>query len=370
MDLDTRIGLICGALAQGEEVLCVHYACENLYQAKDHPPAVTCISLARPGELATKAFSLVDRVEEETAAREIALLRDFFEFLSTIPHARLVHWNMNKPDYGFDALASRYVWLTKEQPPYSPAADRLHDLDALIEHRHGTGYAPHPKLPSLAALNGITGRYSLFGSDEAEKAAQGDYAAIQRSASEKARNIARLLSAFCEGVLVTQSSAGMTSFAGSQLDAVQTILVLTERMLLVQRSLGRRHNQRETIRIQDEYDAQDLFGSLLAIFFDDIREEAWTPDYAGGAGRVDFKLPRFHIAIELKHTRETMTSRQLADELMVDAGRYSADPLIRHLVCIVFDPSGFLVNPRGIESDLSAEASGEGLAVTVQIIDR
>jgi hypothetical protein len=43
-----------------------------------------------------------------------------------------------------------------------------------------------------------------------------------------------------------------------------------------------RYSERPTLEVEDEYDTQDLFHALLAIDFDDIRREEWTPSYAGG----------------------------------------------------------------------------------------
>lgn len=51
----------------------------------------------------------------------------------------------------------------------------------------------------------------------------------------------------------------------------------------VARQIRSRHEQRETLSIQDEYDVQDLLHALLSIFFEDIRAEEWTPSYAGGS---------------------------------------------------------------------------------------
>lgn len=51
-----------------------------------------------------------------------------------------------------------------------------------------------------------------------------------------------------------------------------------------------RHDQRDGIEIVDEYDVQDYIRALLAINFDDIRTEEWTPSYAGGSARMDFVL--------------------------------------------------------------------------------
>ena len=83
---------------------------------------------------------------------------------------------------------------------------------------------------------------------------------------------------------------------------------------------------------------------------------------------MDFLIPRYKLAIELKFSRTSMTAKDLGEELIVDITKYRVHPDVRHLVCLVFDQPGHLRNPRGIERDLSVPK--EGLGVTVQIYDR
>src|SRR5262249_1338609 len=106
------------------------------------------------------------------------------------------------------------------------------------------------------------------------------------------------------------------------------------------------------------------------IFFDDVRDEPNTAEYAGKSSRIDFVLPDFNLAIELKFARSTLTSSSVADQLIVDRDRYGQEDRINHLVCLVFDSEGHLDNPRGLERDLERSATREGLAVTVRIYDR
>jgi hypothetical protein len=63
-----------------------------------------------------------------------------------------------------------------------------------------------------------------------------------------------------------------------------------------------------------------------------------------------------------------MSSKDLGEQLIVDIDKYKTHASVRHLVCLVFDPKGYLNNPRGIEDDLSRPR--EGLAVTIRIFDR
>jgi hypothetical protein len=120
--------------------------------------------------------------------------------------------------------------------------------------------------------------------------------------------------------------------------------------------------------ITDEHDVQDLFHSLLLVFFRDVRAEEWTPSYAGGNKRIDFLLPEYRLAVELKNSRPSMTAKTVGDELTVDIANYKIHPSVSHLVCLVFDSGGHLANPRGIERDLSSFT--DGLSTTVRIFDR
>ncbi|TKK00151.1 hypothetical protein PlfCFBP13513_04175 [Plantibacter flavus] len=168
----------------------------------------------------------------------------------------------------------------------------------------------------------------------------------------------------------TSTSVGRLPFADGELDAVEVVYKLGEKMLLVERELSHRHDSRSTLTVTDEYDSQDLFRSLLRIFFDDVRPEVVSPQYAGGSSRVDFVLPEYELAVELKFTRNSLPDRKLGEELIIDRDRYSTLGEVRHLVCLVFDHTGILRNPRGLEKDLVREASKDEFAVTVRIFDR
>lgn len=106
----------------------------------------------------------------------------------------------------------------------------------------------------------------------------------------------------------------------------------------------------------------------MLVFFGDVRAEEWTPSYAGGSKRIDFLLPEYRLAVELKHSRSSMTAKIVGDELTIDTVNYKQHSGTSHLVCLVFDPDGHLANPRGIERDLTG--FHDGFNVTVRIFDR
>ncbi|WP_199878964.1 hypothetical protein [Salinivibrio kushneri] len=148
----------------------------------------------------------------------------------------------------------------------------------------------------------------------------------------------------------------------SDIDKVE---LLIRRFHRVARQLRSRHGSRNTIEIEDEYDVQDLFHSLLRIHFEDVRAEEYTPSYAGSASRVDFLLKKEKIIIEIKKTRQGLTAREVGEQLIVDSQRYQAHPDCNTLVCFVYDPEGRVANPRGIESDLTKEINGVPITVFI-----
>lgn len=141
--------------------------------------------------------------------------------------------------------------------------------------------------------------------------------------------------------------------------------ILFNRFHIVARQLRRRHDVRETLSIGDEYDVQDLLHALLRLHFDDVRPEEWTPEYAGGANRMDFLLKDNEIAIEVKMTRPGLKDKELGEQLIVDIAKYQSHPNCKCLYCFVYDPEGIIRNPRGIEKDL--EAIGKGFPVKVYV---
>ena len=142
------------------------------------------------------------------------------------------------------------------------------------------------------------------------------------------------------------------------------VVTLAERLHTVVRQLRERREGRPTLDVNDEYDVQDLFHALLAIYFDDIRKEEWAPTYAGGASRMDFLLPEIEAVVEIKMTRPSLSTRQLGDQLIVDIAKYQKHPTCRTLYCVVYDPEGRISNPRGVENDLKRDSD----AITVRIM--
>lgn len=130
--------------------------------------------------------------------------------------------------------------------------------------------------------------------------------------------------------------------------------------------LKRRHDNRGTLEIKDEYDVQDLLHALLILYFSDVRPEEWTPSYAGNCNRMDFLLKEEKIAIEVKMTRHNLKDKEIGNQLINDITKYKEHPDVNTLYCFVYDPDRSINNPDGLEKDLM-KLSSDKLKVCVMV---
>ncbi len=126
-----------------------------------------------------------------------------------------------------------------------------------------------------------------------------------------------------------------------------------------------RREYRATLEVEDEYDVQDLFYTLLRLEFDDIVTEDWLPSYTDCANRTSFLLKQEKIAIIVKKTRPGLAAREVADQLTIDFQRYSTYPDCTTLFCFVYDPEGRIGNPRGLEAELTTISDEHTIEVLV-----
>ncbi len=190
---------------------------------------------------------------------------------------------------------------------------------------------------------------------------------IQRDTQAFARD-KTLAAAFLDSVIseVVKFGDDPEENAPQDLDPLCGIRKLCERFHFVARQLRVRHENRETLEVEDEYDVQDLLHALLRLESDDIRPEEWTPSYAGKSARMDFLLKQHSIVIETKKTRKGLGEKDVGDELLVDIARYKGHPDCKTLVCFVYDPEGRIGNPVGLENDLSDECDGLAVVAIVR----
>ena len=59
--------------------------------------------------------------------------------------------------------------------------------------------------------------------------------------------------------------------------------------------------------------------------------------------------------MEVKMTRVGLAAKALGDQLLVDIASYGKMSNCKRLYCFVYDPDGYVKNPRGVESDLEKQ---------------
>jgi hypothetical protein len=148
-------------------------------------------------------------------------------------------------------------------------------------------------------------------------------------------------------------------------DALQIVENLCRRFHLFARQLLVRHNQRPTAEMTDEYDVQDVMHALLRLHFEDVRDEEWTPSYAGKSTRMDFLLKREHVVVEVKMTRRGLDQKEVVKQLTEDKERYRVHADCHALVCFVYDPAGICDNPKALERDVSVSEGAFRVLVIV-----
>ncbi|HIK34500.1 MULTISPECIES: hypothetical protein [unclassified Thermosynechococcus] len=113
-----------------------------------------------------------------------------------------------------------------------------------------------------------------------------------------------------------------------------------------------------------EGDVQDVLEKLLRNTFpnSDIRREYPVPQTYHHSRRIDFMLVDEKLAIEVKVFRAQGGRNQLKrlfEELAIDLEAYRHREMsFRKLICLVYDPSNQLPNPRGFENHLRGDRGG------------
>ena len=66
-------------------------------------------------------------------------------------------------------------------------------------------------------------------------------------------------------------------------------------------------------------------------------------------------------------TSETLNTKTLGEELLIDIGRYKSYPNCRRLVLFVYDKGDYITNKRGLIADLEKQSTKE-MTVSVVIV--
>lgn len=123
-----------------------------------------------------------------------------------------------------------------------------------------------------------------------------------------------------------------------------------------------REKDLSAILIGNEYDLQRMVYSILLPVFPTVRREVYSDSGYGGM-RADIYLDLYNLIIEIKCTRETMTEKQLTEEMGADGFHYRTDTIY----FFVYDKAGIVKNPEAFKMAFARERRKDGKTVKVII---
>ncbi len=118
-----------------------------------------------------------------------------------------------------------------------------------------------------------------------------------------------------------------------------------------------------TIQIGNEYDLQRMLYAVLLPVFPTIRQEVYNDNGYGGM-RADIYLDLYNLIIETKCTRESMSEKQLIEELGADGFHYRADVIY----FFIWDKNRIIKNPEAFKKAFARERKKDGKTVQVFIL--
>jgi hypothetical protein len=227
----------------------------------------------------------------------------------------------------------------------------LNETSAPTEYELALDFASlvTPELILAAGINLGFGRESLLDSEQVERIVV-DRLMTERVTISDAAEAATVL-------VLLRRIASRIDIGNRGSAPVDLVISLCRRFPLFVDQLQRRQRGRGSFPVNDEYDVQDLLHALLKLHFEDVRPEEYTPSYGGNSSKVDFYLPHERIVVEAKKTRANLGQREVTDELLIDAARYTKMNDVDTLICLVYDPDRRCSNPASIENDIANSGS-------------
>mgnify|MGYP003636270025 CR=1 FL=1 len=140
-------------LPELEDSIIVHYGSEMLNEVEHLIYCIAGIS-HKPNKTYFFGDNTVTSGGPKTET-EIKIIEKFKNYIDNNQNKTFIHWSMQKPDWGFEAIASRYYQLTNKAIDLSPK--NVKDLSEYLKNKYGRNYMEHPRLNNLAVLNNFSG---------------------------------------------------------------------------------------------------------------------------------------------------------------------------------------------------------------------
>ncbi|MFM5680385.1 MULTISPECIES: hypothetical protein [Aeromonas] len=178
-----------------QNVHIIHYSCQNLGDNNEnYSPRITSIAVLHRDSSTMHSFSIhliaeIEKIKRENIHEHYDLLEEkmlcyFFKFVSSIPDAIWVHWNMSNINYGFETLYHRYKVLSGINPSKIPDSKKI-NLSSLISALYGDRCVEHPRMKKLMELNDGNHKDLLTGAEEVAAFESKEYIKLHNSTMQK-----------------------------------------------------------------------------------------------------------------------------------------------------------------------------------------
>jgi len=163
---------------------------------------------------------------------------------------------------------------------------------------------------------------------------------------------------FLDAVTYVKSEMPEGSGRKAEADDIALVINVSRRFHESVLSLGVHPHGGKVLKIENEWDCQYLFRSILAGIFADIRDEEWNPSVGGSSARCEFFLRNLRLMIELKYVRKNSDAKKIKGEIAKDLLDYGGNPLVDSAIFLVYDPLNVLRNPIAFQKDLGGPTRG------------
>jgi hypothetical protein len=200
---------------QQANYLIIHYSCESFYNIPNgRTPRITSIAVKYFDTGQTKSFSIhkvaeikgipFDQIETNYNELERIMLDEFYKFVDTHDRYKWFHLNMRNVNFGFEAIAHRYMVLGGA--PVLIQDNLKFDIGSLLNDLYGSEYISHPRIETLCKTNDITMANFLNGAQEAEAFEEREYVKLHQSTLRKVENLKIIIERANENSLKTNSN--------------------------------------------------------------------------------------------------------------------------------------------------------------------
>lgn len=239
--------------------------------------------------------------------------------------------------------------------------DIILTLDDVLDSFNGISEFPNENFASPdmfeQALNQLQARVAKM-ADELDKEAE-KYQTANKVAGPPflVRQTREYVARVSAGINYVQSQK-LHIPATSSVDAdIDLIVRLSQRFHEAVLSLRKHPHKGKVYTVSNEWDCQYIFRSILAAYIADIRDEEWSPSFAGSSARCEFFLKSLKLMIELKFVRQATDARKIKTEFATDLLDYGKNPQVNHVILLVYDPNSVLQNAVALEEDFSGPTS-------------